>query len=157
MISLHNRTEQHVEIYFYKTRDKEIQTLLPQKAKTLEEALQDYQETLAGNVSSYGQTIYVNDQYVGDIWCYGIHKDTNPDAMVSYCIFEKDYWNQGVATKALELFLKDIRNQFGVNNIGAFTYSLNAGSIRVLEKNGFQLDEIFVEDGIESRYFLLNR
>ena len=30
----------------------------------------------------------------------------------------------------------------------------NAGSIRVLEKSGFRLQESFTEDGVESGYYL---
>ena len=37
--------------------------------------------------------------------------------------------------------------------MGAFTFSDNVASIRVLEKNGFQLKEEFVEDGRASGYF----
>ena len=78
----------------------------------------------------------------------------DPQAMVSYCVFEQALWGRGIAAEALRLFLEEIRERFGLERIGAFTFASNAGSIRVLEKNGFQLQESFVEDGVESGYYL---
>lgn len=153
-ILLCKREAQHVLRYFEKAQDPEIKRLLPQRASTPEEALADYRATLGPDATSYGRTIYAGGVYVGDIWCYALHQAPDPDAMVSYCIFEKAYWNRGVATRALALFLSDIQPQFGLRRIGAFTYAHNAGSVRVLERNGFQLSECFQEDGVESRYYL---
>ena len=76
--------------------------------------------------------------------------------MVSYCIFEPSLWRQGIATQALRLFLPEIVRRYELDVIGAFTYSDNLPSIRVLEKNGFRLLESFVEDGIASGYFQLD-
>ncbi len=64
-----------------------------------------------------------------------------PNAMVSYCVFEKSLWGRGIATAAME----------------AFTYSGNLSSIRVLEKNGFISVEEFEEDGVRSQYFERDR
>lgn len=153
-VSLHDRTEETVRIYFNETRDAEIKSMLPQKAKSEEEAVEDYRKTLSGPQTSYGRTIYADDEYVGDIWCYGLGEE-DPDAMVSYCVFKKEYWGRGIAAEALRLFLSDIINIFALKSIGAFTYSSNEASIRVLEKNGFVLNETFEEDNIQSKYFLL--
>ena len=73
--------------------------------------------------------------------------------MVSYCIFDKAYWSKGIATEALRMFLAEIVEKFGLKSVGAFTYSSNESSIKVLLKNGFIDTETFVEDGIESKYF----
>ena len=133
-----------------------IRSVLPQKARTVEEALEDFEQTLLPSSTSFGQTIYADEQYVGDIWCYCIDPDDTPNAMVSYCIFEQECWNQGIATDALKQFLPLIREKFKLNSIGAFTYSDNLPSIRVLEKNGFQMMEEFVEDGNASKYYEIN-
>ena len=42
---------------------------------------------------------------MGDVWCYCIDKEDTPNAMLSYCVFEKGLWNVGVATKGVALFL----------------------------------------------------
>lgn len=155
-IELRDRTEETVRVYFNMTRDEEIQSLCPQKAKTEDEAVADFYETLSDNAKSYGRTIYIDGEYIGDIWCYCIDRDENPNAMVSYCIFKKEYWGRGIGSIALEMFLKEITEKLQLKSIGAFTYANNIGSIRVLEKNGFVLSESFEEDGTESSFYLLH-
>ena len=152
-IILGERTEETVAIYFAKSQQEEIRVFLPQKARTLEEALTDYRETLLPDSTSYGRTILFNRRYVGDIWCYGIHTEEEPGAMLSYCVFEKSCLNCGVATEAVKLFLRETAQRFGLKTIGAFVYEANAASIRVLEKSGFQMIERFTEDGVASRYY----
>lgn len=44
---------------------------------------------------------------------------------------------------------------YHVKTIGAFTFSDNLASIRVLEKNGFVVMEEFEEDGVLSKYLQL--
>ena len=151
VIELHDRTTQTVMKYFKATRDPKVRKYLPQKASTEIEALADFEKTQQPCATSYGRTIYVNGSYVGDIWCYCIQQD-NPNAMVSYCIFDKSYWNKGIATKALQMFISEIADKFSLKSIGAFTYSANEFSIKVLLKNGFENTETFVEDGVESIY-----
>ena len=155
-IELKERGEEHVRIYFEKTRDAQIRQMLPQKSQTAEEAVEDYRKSLKPEASSYGRTIYADGRYVGDIWCYGIHEEKEPDAMISYCVFEKSLWGQGVAAEALRLFLKQMVEKFQVKTVGGFTFAGNAGSIRVMEKNGFRLEERFVEDGVASCYYVWN-
>lgn len=151
-ISLGNRTADAVRIYFEKSNQPEIKAVLPQKAQTVEEALEAYKETLLPNANSYGKIIKANRNYIGDIWCYCINVNEEPNAMLSYCIFEKSYWSQGIATKAVAMFLKEIQIKYALSTIGAFTFSENLASIRVLEKNCFTVLEEFFEDGRDSKY-----
>ena len=152
-ICLGNRTAESVRVYFEKANQPEIKAVLPQKAQTVEEALEDYRETMLPNASSYGKTVIANGDYIGDIWCYCIDINEEPNAMLSYCIFEKAYWSQGIATEVVALFLKEIRAKYALTTIGAFTFSDNLASVRVLEKNGFSEVEEFSEDGRGSKYF----
>lgn len=151
-IDLKDRTADTVVTYFQATRDPEVRKYLPQTATTDTEALADFEKTQQPGASSYGRTIYVDGNYIGDVWCYCIQQD-EPNAMVSYCIFDKEYWCKGIATEALRMFLAEIVKKFGLKSVGAFTYSANESSIKVLLKNGFIDVETFVEDGIESKYF----
>lgn len=152
-ITLQDRTAETVAIYFEKAHTPEIQKMLPQKAQTVEEALADFQETQNPGAQSFGRTIYADGTYAGDIWCYGMDQAGDPQAMVSYCIFEQGLLGRGAATRALALFLEEIRERFGLERIGAFTFASNTASIRVLEKNGFRLMESFTEDGVDSGYY----
>lgn len=150
MIELKERTEQHVKIYYEKTQDAEIKDLLPSSAQTLEDAIRMYIETKSESAKSVGKTIYYNGEYVGDIWCYGLWE--GPDAMLSYCIFEKKLWGKGIATEAVRLFVAFLRNSYHIKTIGAFTYRNNVASIHVLSKNGFALVDQFEDDGRASAY-----
>ena len=71
-------------------------------------------------------------------------------------MFDESSWNKGIATDATLLFLEEIKNKFNLESIGAFTYSDNLASIKVLEKSGFELIEAFEEEGRESKYFQRN-
>ena len=151
-IQLGERTAETVAVYFERAQNPKIKAVLPQKAQTLEEALADYRETLKPGAGSYGRTILVDGKYIGDVWCYGIDLEEEPNAMLSYCVFEEVLWSQGIATRAVGLFLVEIQKKYGLRTVGAFTYAENVGSIRVLEKNGFVILESFEEDGRESKY-----
>ncbi|MBE6925835.1 MAG: GNAT family N-acetyltransferase [Ruminococcaceae bacterium] len=155
IITCKNRTEETVRIYFEKASTPEIRKVLPQKAQTVEEALADYRDTLLPNATSFGQTVYADGKYVGDVWCYCIDPKDTPNCMLSYCIFEPEYQAKGVATVAVAQFLETLREKYDVKTVGAFTYASNIPSIRVLERNGFALIEEFTEDGIPSQYFQL--
>lgn len=155
-IELKDRTEYHVEVYFEKTKDTDILRMLPSKMETLEQAMKAYFVSKSAESTSFGKTIYAEGFYVGDIWCYSIHEETEPNAMLSYCVFEKAYWNCGIATQALNLFITEITQRFGLKSVGAFTFADNIASVHVLENNGFVELESFVEDGRESKYFQLS-
>lgn len=152
IITLEKRTADSVRTYFEKANIPQIKQVLPQKAKSVEEALEDYEKTLLPNATSFGQTICVDGNYVGDVWCYCIDMDDEPNCMLSFCVFELEYWSKGVATTAVNMFVKNICAQYNVKTIGAFTFAHNHASIRVLEKNGFAVMEEFEEDGVLSKY-----
>ena len=153
IIELKERTESHVRTYFARTRDPEIQALIPQTAQSVEQAVADYEKTLLPGAASFGRTVYADGVYVGDIWCYCIDLTEEPNAMVSYCLFEKALWGNGIATEALKQFELEIVPRFCLKSLGAFTYCDNIPSIRVLEKNGFEKMEEFTEDGRRSVYY----
>lgn len=151
-IELGERTAETVKIYFAQAGQQIIKDTLPQKAKTVEEALEDYQASLHPNAASYGRTIIADGNYIGDMWCYCIDKNESPNAMLSYCIFDSSYWKKGIATKAVSVFLDDIKEKYKLKTVGAFTFSDNLASIKVLERNGFSLAEEFEENGRMSQF-----
>ena len=155
-IELKNRTEIHVRTYFARTRDPEIRSMIPQTAETAEQAVADFCKTLLPDATSFGRTIYCDGTYIGDIWCYCIDPNDEPNAMLSYCLFEKSLWGKGIATEALRQFLLEIVPRFHLKTVGAFAYCANAASLRVLEKNEFARVETFTEDGVESAYYQKN-
>ena len=155
-ITLGTRTAETAAIYFEKTSNEAIRKALPQKARTVEEAVADFHASQRPGASSFGQTILVDGRYVGDVWCYCIDPAATPNAMVSYCVFEPEFRGRGAATEALALFLREAAQRYGLKTVGAFTFAGNRPSIRVLNKNGFRLMEEFTEDGVSSQYFQLD-
>ena len=151
-IELRERTAEHVRIYFAQVQELEIRKYLPQTVTSLQQALENFEDTQKANATSYGRTIYVDDSYVGDIWCYGISLAGTPQAMVSYCVFDPCYWGKGVMSRALALFLSEIWDRYGIWRVGAFSFLENTASVRVLMKNGFRITETFSENGRESVY-----
>ena len=152
LITLGKRTADSVKTYFEKSNIPEIRRVLPQKAKTVQEALEDYEQTLLPDAKSFGQTVYVDGKYVGDVWCYCIDMDEEPNCMLSFCIFEPEYWSKGIATTAVKMFIQNICDKYHFKSIGAFTFAHNQASLRVLEKSGFSIKEEFEEDGVLSKY-----
>ncbi len=155
-ITLGKRTAETAALSFERMNTASIRKTLPRKAQTVEEALADFHASQRPAASSFGRTIWAEDRYVGDVWCCCIDLGGTPNAMVSYCVFEPALWGQGIASRALSMFLLEITGKYGLKTVGAFTYSSNLPSIRVLEKNGFRLAEEFVENGLSSQYFQLD-
>ena len=150
---LRARTVEHVCIQYDRIREPEIWSMIPMTDKTLEQAIADYEQTQLPGASSYGRTIYVDGAYAGDIWCYCMNPEEEPNAMIGYCLFEKQLWGKGITTEAVKLFLEEVTAQFGLKTMGAVAYCSNAASLRVLEKSGFEKKEEFEEDGILSAYY----
>ena len=155
-VTLGLRTAGTAALSFERMNTEAIRRTLPMKAKTVEEAAADFYASQTPGASSFGRTILADGQHVGDVWCYGIDRASTPNAMVSCCVFEPGFQGHGAATKALELFLPEIRQKYGLKTVGAFTFADNLPSVRVLERNGFRLMEEFVEDGAASRYYQLD-
>ncbi len=76
----------------------------------------------------YMQTIWVDDVIVGSV----IHFDLGDETNVSYWI-DRPQWGKGIATKGLQMFLETTDKKI---LYGRVAYD-NAGSQKVLEKNGF--------------------
>jgi RimJ/RimL family protein N-acetyltransferase len=75
------------------------------------------------------RTIVVDEAVVGSVLKYEM--DGRPE--VSYW-FGREFWGQGIATRALALFLEEVTDRPMYARVAAD----NVGSIRVLEKCGFE-------------------
>jgi RimJ/RimL family protein N-acetyltransferase len=78
------------------------------------------------------RTILYEGQVAGSVLCHSW--DGEPE--LSYWL-GKEFWGMGIATQALSLFLDVI----SVRPLYARVVKDNIGSIRVLERNGFELKE----------------
>ena len=155
-ITLGERTAESAARSFERMNTPAIRATLPLKARTAEEAAEEFRASQLPGASSFGRTILADGRHVGDVWCYGIRPDSAPAAMVSYCVFEPSLRGRGAASQALGRFLPEVAGKYGLKTVGAFTFADNLPSLRVLEKNGFRLAEEFTEDGAASRYYQLD-
>ena len=71
-------------------------------------------------------------------------------AEIGYWIGEP-YWGQGIGTKAVELIVQNALEKLKLVRIFAGAFEYNIGSIKVLEKNGFQ------KEGVARRAVFKNR
>lgn len=155
-IDLRIRTLENVKTFREQTKDPEIEKLFPFEETTLEETINHYHESLKPNADSYGRTIYVNNDYIGDVWCYSIDETYEQTCFLSIVIFRKEFWNQGIGTEVLKQFISLILKKFTLKTTLAFTFKHNKRSARALEKAGFRLVEDFQEDGVWSSLFKYN-
>lgn len=147
------RTLEHLKTFWEKSQDEEIERMFPSNRGTLNDAIKLYEETLKPNASSFGQVIYVDDKYIGDVWCYGINENDEKQAFVSIVIFDKAYWGKGIGKHAIKQFCQLVFEKYTVSKLCAFTYKENKRSIGALERAGFKKIEEFEEDGVLSCYY----
>jgi ribosomal-protein-alanine N-acetyltransferase len=67
--------------------------------------------------------LYINNQHLRAEICYDL---------------SRQYWNQGIMTKALQRIMQFCFNNIGINRIEAITLKDNNASIAILEKLGFR-------------------
>jgi len=151
-LSLAERTQKHVEIFWEQTQDPQIQEMFPSSTSSLSHAIELFEESQQDNATSFGQIILSDNIYIGDIWCYSIDEEDEHHAMLSIVIFDKTYWKRGVASSVIPLFMEDIFSRYRIDAIGAFTFASNLASRKALQKAGFIELESFMEDGQESIY-----
>lgn len=85
--------------------------------------------------------IYWEGQFVGEIGIE-INQDVfRLSAEMGYFIGEP-FWGKGIASKAIKLMLDYVFHTFNIIRIEAGVFNFNKPSMRVLEKNGFNLESI---------------
>jgi RimJ/RimL family protein N-acetyltransferase len=137
-----------VEAFFQHQDDAQAAAMVPYESKTRDAHREHWQRILA-NPSGHVRTIVVDGRVAGNVvsWRDGERR------LIGYWL-GREFWGRGVASTALGLFLGDVKER----PLYAFVAAHNAGSIRVLEKNGFELAEeqpLVAPDGVEERLYLL--
>jgi len=89
--------------------------------------------------NQYIRAIVVNQEAAGVIGCF-IKDDVHCKCCeIGYWLGE-EFWGKGIMTEAVKRMSQEIFQTYDVVRIFAEIFSYNAGSIRVLEKAGFQLE-----------------
>lgn len=103
------------------------------------------------NECNYQFGIFLNDtnEHIGNIkiGCINfIHKFAD----IGYIIGERKYWGKGYATEAIRLATNFAFDVLKLHKLWGGTYSCNMGSLRAVEKNGYQ------QEGIKRNQYLTN-
>ncbi len=100
-----------------------------------------HREKIMGDPANILRTVLCGSEIAGDV----VSWDQAGDTLVGYRL-GKRFWGRGIATRALELLVAEITKR----PLRAFVAVHNAGSIRVLEKAGFERigGPVEGEDGI---------
>lgn len=93
---------------------------------------------------SFGVFELATDQMVGHISIYGIKRLPFLSALAGYSI-DESVTGKGIATEAVKLVLTFGFEELRLHRIEAYVSPRNPGSIRVLEKNGFQREGLLRE------------
>ncbi len=112
------------------------------------DTLEDARALLAQRIASPDATmgaLVINDQVIGDIGGRRYRPETlGPDPRLwdfylGYTV-RPDRWGEGIATSAVALLIPALHHQAGIRRVVAKAFARNQASIRVLLKNGFQLE-----------------
>jgi len=117
-------------------------------------------KSLAEIKSDYAADYFTDDDpYTGR--CFAIEKEKIPIGMICYnridqdnrnveldmMLGEKEYWNRGLGSDALRIFIRYLFSNFNLNRIWLGTYAYNQRALRAYEKVGFKREGILREDG----------
>lgn len=106
---------------------------------SVDESLQSIEERFinadSNNFETYCVELKSNKKMIG--MCNFISKDY--DQVVIGYQFNEDYWNQGIATEALNKVVEVAFNNLEISRIEISHATENIGSQRVIEKAGFKL------------------
>ena len=130
---LRNVVNDDLPIFFQQQLDQEANAMAAFTAKdpTNREAFMEHWRKILANETVILQTILVNGQVAGSVSSY--EEEGEPE--VTYWL-GKEYWGQGIATRALKEFLAQKNPS---RPIYARVAKDNLGSRRVLEKCGFKI------------------
>jgi [ribosomal protein S5]-alanine N-acetyltransferase len=118
---------------------------------TLRAQLADIEAALADEAADrrYAFGVFRGDDLVGRITLNQVVRGVFQNAYLGYSIGRR--WNgRGFATEAVRLALEHAFTEVGLHRVQAAVMPRNAGSIRVLEKNGFR------EEGYAVGYLCIN-
>lgn len=105
--------------------------------KWLEKTIKNYR---LKKPTTYNLAILFDGIYVGNIGTHKIDYE-NSSLEIGYWIGKK-YWGNGIASKALKLFIKELEEKFKPKRIVGYAFTFNPASKRVMEKCGFKIEGI---------------
>jgi RimJ/RimL family protein N-acetyltransferase len=140
-VQLRDVTESDLFIFYEQQLDSQATQMASFPSRNKEAFMSHWKNKVLANDSVQVKTILFNGEVAGNIVCF----EQLGEREVGYWL-GKEYWGKGIATRALEGFLKTIETR----PLYAHVAKHNIGSRRVLEKCGFT---IAAEDRFFSEFF----
>jgi len=130
-------------IYYHRLKEKVNTHLENFPHKSIEET-KAFIERIQSNVAANNTVFWIinekgNDTFIGSICLWNINKETEKGE-TGYTL-EPEFHNKGYMTEALEKIIDYGFNTIKLKAIEAYTSKNNVGSIKVLTKNKFSIDE----------------
>ena len=129
-IQLRDVIESDLPIFFEQQLDPEATQMAAFPSRDRDAFMTHWKEKVLANDSGQVQTILFRGEVAGNIVCF----EQLGQREVGYWL-GKEFWGKGIATRALEEFLKTIETR----PLYAHVAKHNIGSRRVLEKCGFKI------------------
>jgi ribosomal-protein-alanine N-acetyltransferase len=103
-------------------------------AKTL-----SYVESISNSKTEFVFTVRLkkNDQHIGNASFQNVNY-VNRSAEMAIILGNKKYWNKGISTEILQLFIDFGFNTLNLNRISTGTPTINKGGLKICEKNGMK-------------------
>ncbi len=146
LMTLRNVTQDDLPIFFEHQQDAEAIRIASFPPREWDVFMAHWQTNVLGDPIVRKKTILVGSSVAGNI----VSWEQGGERLVGYWV-GKEYWGRGVATAALSEFLEHETTR----PLYAYVAVQNLGSIRVLEKCGFQRagDAITGPDGVTEILF----
>ena len=102
------------------------------------------QSNVEGVSILFGMFLKDTDRHIGNLRLFNFHP-VHRRAELSFLIFDKSQWSKGYATEAVRAVTHYAFETLKLHRIHADYYALNAGSARVFEKSGYEIEGVFKE------------
>ncbi len=139
------------ETYLSWLNDPEVNRFLETRFSSQNiETIAEFVRKTNSTVDSYLCAIIHREsgQHIGNIKVGPIHPFYRR-ADISYFVGDRSVWGQGCGSEAVALMTRFAFRDLGVRKLKAFVREFNAGSRRLLENNGYQLEGVLKK---EERY-----
>lgn len=134
-LTIRNVLKKDIKFLYYLFSDPELMQLYDMKPLGDLSSSNDF---LASLLSPDEYLILYDDQPVGSLAIVG-RRPNHGTIEIAY-VLSKDYWQRGIMSEALHAFCNYCFITSDIHRIEAFVLPDNTGSIRLLEKVGFQFE-----------------
>lgn len=129
------------DVYEYAKDEKTVEYLTWEKAENLEDIIYII-NNIYNDLGVFAIELKKEKKCIG---CIEMRLDNINDKISFGYVLNREYWNRGYMTEALEILIELSFEKLGINKVESTHYRGNEGSGKVMEKAGMKLEGI-IED-----------